>query len=123
MSGLNGSTTLRVYPCMMEQLTKKFFVWLRDVDLQSFNKATLLNLTGFAEDHQCEELYLVLDRDHPQKGRIRIETLHHFLEQFKKMFTVLDAERVGRKEITTLIADKARSEKTLLRQAIYKLDL
>ena len=53
MSGLNGQNTLRVYSCLLEKESRRSFIWLCDVDLASFNKTTLLNLTDFAEENDC----------------------------------------------------------------------
>lgn len=47
--GLQGNDTLRAYPCVLDETTAIFFVWLGDTDLAAFTKHTFMNLCDFAE--------------------------------------------------------------------------
>ena len=66
--GLNGAQTNWSFPCMHDEDSKRFFVWLGDLHIEKFTKSTLLNLVDFAEKAGCSKMVLVMDRDHPQKG-------------------------------------------------------
>lgn len=69
-AGLNGSQTHWSYPCMQDEESSRFFIWLGDVSIDKFTKTTFLNLVSFAEKAGSSNMILVMDRDHPQKGKI-----------------------------------------------------
>lgn len=47
--GLNGQQCLWKFPCILDEVSQKFFVWLGDVSIDKFTKSTFMNLVGFAE--------------------------------------------------------------------------
>lgn len=68
--GLNGSQTHWSFPCMHDEESQRFYVWLGDVSIEKFTKTTLMNLVSFAEKAGSTKMILVMDREHPQKGKI-----------------------------------------------------
>ena len=48
-AGLSGTETLNQYPCIYEETSRRFFVWLGDTDFALFTKSTFMNLSNFAE--------------------------------------------------------------------------
>ncbi len=70
--GLNGSHTHWSFPCMHDEESQRFYVWLGDVSIEKFTKTTLMNLVSFAEKAGSTKMVLVMDREHPQKGKIEI---------------------------------------------------
>lgn len=67
--GLNGSQSNWSFPCMQDEDSQRFYVWLGDVNIDKFTKTTYLNLVNFAEKALCNKMVLVMDRDHRQKGK------------------------------------------------------
>ena len=49
-AGLSGTETLHQYPCVYEEASRCFFVWLGDTEFALFTKSTFMNLCNFAED-------------------------------------------------------------------------
>ena len=80
--GLKGNETLRAYPCVLDEVNGKFFVWLGDTCLTAFTKHTFMNLCDFAEDNEATDIIFLLDYNHAQK------------KEFKRMFGVVDAEHL-----------------------------
>ena len=67
--GLNGSQSNWSFPCMQDEDSHRFYVYLGDVNIDKFTKSTFLNLVNFAEKAGCNKLILVQERDHRQKGK------------------------------------------------------
>ncbi len=67
--GLNGQQSLWKFPCILDEASNRFFVWLGSVLIDRFTKSTFMNLVGFAEKAGAHKLVLVQERDHPQKGK------------------------------------------------------
>jgi len=80
--GLNASQVHHLYPCLLDEDSKRFYVFMGDVTLDKFNKSTFMNLANFAELNGAISMVLVQNREHHQK------------ESFRKLFKVLDAKRV-----------------------------
>jgi hypothetical protein len=106
-AGLSGTTTVAKYPCILSE--KRFFVWLGSINIAVFDKSTFMILADLAEKEGAKDLYLILERLHPQK------------ENFLKLFRVIDAERVSTAKAQDLI------KKDLLARALdvefYKICL
>jgi hypothetical protein len=68
--GLNGSKTCWSFPCVLDEETQRFFVWLGDITVDRFTKTTFLNLANFAESNGAKQMVLIQFRDHVQKGNI-----------------------------------------------------
>lgn len=106
-AGLSGTTTVATYPCILT--ASRFFVWLGSTSISVFDKSTFMNLTNLAEKEGAKEMYLVLERQNPQK------------QNFRKMFRVIDAERLTAAQTQELI------KKDLLARALdvefYKISL
>jgi hypothetical protein len=79
-AGLTGKTIIAQYPCVLAG--SNFFVHIGTTDSSIFGKSTLMNLANFAEKKGAQDMYLILDKEHVQ------------LKQYKRMFKVIDAERV-----------------------------
>ena len=106
-AGLSGTTLVAKYPCILSE--KRFFVWLGSTSIAVFDKSTFMTLANLAEKEGANDMYLVLERLHPQK------------ENFRKLFRVIDAERVNTANTQDLI------KKDLLARALdvefYKICL
>ena len=106
-AGLAGTTTVATYPCILT--ASRFFVWLGSTSISVFDKSTFMNLTNLAEKEGAKEMYLVLERLNPHK------------QNFRKMFRVIDAERLTAAQTQELI------KKDLLPRALdvefYKISL
>ena len=48
-AGLSGTDLVHRYPCIHDELSNKFFVWLGDTDFAIFTKSTFMNLSNFGE--------------------------------------------------------------------------
>lgn len=94
----------------METESKKFFVWLGDITIDKFTKTTFLNIVQFAETAGASSLVIVQNRDHAQK------------DQYRKLFTVLDAKRVGKSGMKNMLTQERISE-WIEQYALYELDL
>lgn len=105
--GLTGKTVLAQYPCILAG--DKFFVWIGSTDISIFGKTTLMNLANLAEDKGASNLLLIIDKDHTQ--------MHHY----KRMFKVIDAERVPATSMQDLIKSDLTPE--TLDVALYKIAL
>lgn len=108
--GLNAQKCLWVFPCVLDQTTSKFFVWMGDVTLDKFTKSTFMNLAGFADKSSATKLVLVQTRNHPQKA------------EFKRLFTVLDAIRVSKRQAGEFLGQERMAE-SLEKYALYCIDL
>jgi len=109
--GLNGQQCLWKFPCILEEENMRFFVWMGDVTIDKFTKSTFMNLVGFAEKAGAYQLILVQTREHPQK------------DQFKRLFQVLDASRVGKKGMEKLMGGENKLHEYIERYALYQIDL
>lgn len=67
--GLNGGQSSWSFPCILDEASGTFYVWLADITLECFTKTTFLSLTNFAEAQGAEKVVLVQFRDHVQKGK------------------------------------------------------
>jgi hypothetical protein len=108
--GLNGQQSLWSFPCILDEEKMNFFVWLGDVTLDKFTKSTFLNLVSFAEKEGAVKMILVQNRDHVQK------------DQFKKLFSVLDAIRVDKKGMTKLMPG-GKAKRYMQKHALYEIEL
>ena len=90
-TGLNGQISLWVFPCILDQVKEKFYIWMDEVTIDKFTKSTFMNVAGFAEENGAKELVLVQKRDHPQKGTFQLLCSLFYIDQFKRLFHVLDA--------------------------------
>lgn len=95
--GLRGNETLRAYPCVLDQCTRTFFVWLGDTVFTSFTKHTFMNLCDLAESHGAASVIFVLDREHSQKT------------DYRRMFQVVDAARLSKDAMALLVRKEAAS--------------
>lgn len=68
-----------------------------------------MNLANFAEKKGAQDMYLILDKEHVQ------------LKQFKRMFKVIDAERVSSASVQDLIRKDLVAKD--LDIAFYKINL
>lgn len=68
--GLNGSQSHWSFPCLQDEASKNFFVFLGDLSIDKLTKTTFLNLVNFAEKANAQKLILIQDRDHKQKGKL-----------------------------------------------------
>lgn len=105
--GLTGKTVLAQYPCILS--SDRFFVWIGSTDISIFGKTTLMNLANLAEDKGASSLFLIIDKEHTQ------------MHQYKRMFKVIDAERVTAESMQDLVRSDLTAE--VLDVALYKIDL
>lgn len=112
-AGLLGSETLRQYPCLMDFASGRFYVWLADTDFALFTKSTFMNLCNFAENQGADKLLLLIDAQHTQK------------KQYKSMFQVIDAHKLGSNQVKMLIEgqDRLAAKALLEKTAFYELEL
>lgn len=100
-----------------------FYVWLSDTDLSVFTKDTFMNLCNFSEKLHAKNVIFLLDREHKQKN------------EYRSMFNVIDASRLGVKAVTSLLKTdsdedenddegaKLRAENVIASVAFYKFVL
>lgn len=80
-AGLSGSETLNRYPCIYEESSRRFFVWLGDTDIALFTKSTFMNLSNFAEfEVGATSATFLVFHQHRQKA------------QYRSLFRVIDAK-------------------------------
>lgn len=72
-------------------------MWLADTDLSVFTKDTFMNLCNFAEKHNAKDVVFLLDREHKQKN------------EYRRMFRVIDAKRLGTDNVTSLLKQDSTS--------------
>jgi len=106
-AGLTGKIIIAQYPCILEG--SKFFVWIGSTDISIFGKTTLMNLANLAESKGASEMYLILDKQHEQ------------MSLYKRMFKVIDAERVTTASVADLIRKDLLAK--VLDVAFYKINL
>jgi hypothetical protein len=58
-----------IFPSMVEEESHRFFVMLGDATTDKFTKSNFMNLAAFAEKSEATEMVLMINRDHPQKGK------------------------------------------------------
>lgn len=75
--GLNGSQSHWSFPCLQDDASKNFFVFLGDLSIDKLTKTTFLNLVNFAEKANAQKLILIQDRDHRQKGKCHALSYGH----------------------------------------------
>lgn len=109
--GLNGSKSHWSFPCMQDEESSRFYVWLGDLNIEKFTKTTFLNLVNFGEKASCSKMVLVMNRDHPQK------------DQFQKLFKVLDAHRVSKRGMEEIMNVEDNINELVEKYAIYRIDL
>lgn len=105
--GLTGTSVLAKFPCMAAQ--PHFFVWLGNTEVELFGKSTLMNLANLAEDHLCQQMFILVDKDHPD------------LKAFLKMFKVIDAEKMHSAEVQPMLREGIDAKK--LDVSFYRIDL
>jgi hypothetical protein len=106
--GLQGTQTLRQYPCLLDQSRSAFYVGLSDTDITVFTKNTFMNLANFAEKLDSKQIVFLLDRDHRQKSA------------YKRMFDVTDCKRLNSEKVKALIKNDNQSAVENLDQAASK---
>jgi len=92
--GLNASQTHHSFPCLFNEEKKVFYVLLGNATIDKFTKSTFMNLANFAEKSGAKQIVLVQQREHEQK------------DQFRKLFKVMDAKRVGKKAMKEALTQK-----------------
>jgi len=95
---------------MLDSATSNFYVMLNKVTIDKFTKSTFLNLVAFAEKKGAKQMVLLLKREHEQK------------DQFRKLFNVLDAERVDKSGMGELLRNERLSE-CIVKYALYAIEL
>jgi len=108
--GLNGCQSSWNFHCVLDEGTRTFFVWLADISIECFTKTTFLSLTNFAEAQGAENVVLIQFRDHAQKV------------QFQRLFKVLDAERMNKREMEAVVGP-AKIDEYVEKYALYKIEL
>ncbi|CDW84047.1 UNKNOWN [Stylonychia lemnae] len=108
--GLNGSKSHWSFPCMQDEESKRFYIWLGDVSIEKLTKSIFMNLVNFAEKAGSQKMILIQDRDHRQK------------DQFQKLFKVLDAHRVSKRGMEEMIQADQLNE-CIESYALYRIDL
>jgi len=88
--GLNCSQIHFTFQCLLDASNKRFYVWLGDMTIDKLTKSSFLNLANFAEEKSAQKMILILNREHHQKN------------EFKRLFKVLDAKRIGKKGMKEL---------------------
>jgi len=83
---------------------------LGNVTIDRFTKSTFLNLVAYAEKSGAKQMILVLKREHDQK------------DDFRKLFKVLDAQRLGKSGMTQLLT-KERLGEWIAKYAVYAIEL
>lgn len=84
-------------------------MWIGSTDISIFGKTTLMNLANLAEDKGASDLLLIIDKDHTQ------------MSQYKRMFKVIDAERVTAASMKDLIKSDLIAE--VLDVTLYNITL
>lgn len=108
-AGLTGGEVVAQYPCVKTE--NKFFIWIAATPIAYFSKNTFLNLADLAEKEGAQELYFLLSRDN----------LH--VKKYKRMFEVIDAERVDLPQIQLLIKDNLVSRTVSKETLFFRLSL
>ena len=62
--GLSGSEVLKHYPCLFEERSARFFVWLGDADFAYFTRSTFMNLCNFAEGAGARTITFLVYHEH-----------------------------------------------------------
>mmetsp|Transcript_11167 Transcript_11167/g.14129 ORF Transcript_11167/g.14129 Transcript_11167/m.14129 type:complete len:138 (-) Transcript_11167:565-978(-) len=112
-AGLSGTETLHQYPCVLEGESRRFFVWLGDLDFSLFTKSTFMNLSNFAERVGAESITFLIYHQHRQKA------------QYRSMFGVIDAFRLGTDAVKELVGaqDRQAAKSILATTLFYELVL
>jgi hypothetical protein len=108
--GISGATTCWKFPCVYDDSTEKFFVWMGDVTIDKFTKTTFLNLVNFAQNLGATNMVLIMNREHAQK------------DQFQKLFKVLDAHRLSKRSMQELMGSEQLDE-NVENYAVYRISL
>jgi len=108
--GLNASHTHHSFPCLFNEETKVFYVMLGSATVDKFTKSTFMNLASFAEKSGAKQIVLVQKREHEQK------------DQFRKLFKVMDAKRVGKKAMKESLTEK-RIREWIDAYALFQIDI
>jgi len=108
--GISGATTCWKFPCVYDDSTEKFFVWMGDVTIDKFTKTTFLNLVNFGQNLGATNMVLIMNREHTQK------------DQFQKLFKVLDAHRLSKRSMQELMGSEQLDE-NVEKYAVYRISL
>ena len=57
--GLNAAYCLESFPCLLDEVKAKFFVFLDDITIDKFTKTTFLNIVSFAEKSGASSLIFI----------------------------------------------------------------
>lgn len=97
----------------MDFASDRFYVWLADTDIALFTKSTFMNLCDFAEKHGALKVLILIDANHAQK------------KQYKSMFQVIDACKLGSNQVKMLIEnqDRLAAKAVLQKTNFYELVL
>lgn len=112
-AGLSGEETQCQFPCIFDEASRRFFVWLGDTDISYFTKSTFMNLCDFAEDAGATSVVFLIFRQHRQKA------------QYRNMFSVIDARGMPHEAVQELIgaADREAVKSVLASTKFYELEL
>lgn len=112
-AGLSGEETQCQFPCIYEEASHRFFVWLGDTDIAYFTKSTFMNLCDFAEETGASSVTFLIFRQHRQKA------------QYRNMFSVIDAKSMPQEAVQELIgaADRDAAKCVLASTRFYELEL
>lgn len=83
-------------PCVISADQTKFMVFVNELDVKQFSKSTLLNLVSTAEQVSpaCQQLVLVVSRKEEHAENYKA---------FKRLFDVIEAQRMTKSEIGTYV--------------------
>lgn len=113
-AGLSGYETLHQFPCLFDEASSRFYVWLGDTDFSLFTKSAFMNLCNFAEVEQgAKTVVFLVYHEHRQKV------------QYRSMFRVIDAKRLRTDTVMELIgaSDKSAAKAVTANTLFYSLDL
>jgi hypothetical protein len=108
-AGLSGDQVVAKFPCALSD--RKFFVWISETSLSLFDKHTFMNLAEFAEQKSATQIVFLLSASHPQ------------LNDFRRTFKVLDAERVPSAQVQSIIRSDLVAKEVMLETKFYQMDL
>ena len=112
-AGLSGVETLHQYACVYEADSRRFFVWLGDLEFSLFTKSTFMNLSNFAEGVGAQTITFCIYHQHRQKA------------QYRSMFGVIDANRLGTDAVKDLVGaqDRQAAKSIIASTLFYELAL
>lgn len=112
-AGLSGTETLHQFACIFDEGASRFYVWLGDTDFAYFTKSSFMNLCNFAEELGAQSVTFLVYHQHRHKT------------QYRGMFRVIDAKRLGSDAVKELIGaeDKQAARSVIATTLFYELAL